>query len=68
MKPTKIDINAAQYYMRQAFEEGFRAAGGNRGQSVISPERGKWFDSWVVSKTRATLVSNGAIDGTEGYK
>lgn len=64
---TKIDAGVAQYLMRQAFEEGYRAAGGS-GVSSANPDKGKWFDHWLTSKTRAMLVANGIIDGTEGYK
>lgn len=68
MKVTKVDVNVAQYLMRQAFEEGFRAAGGSRGVSNINPDKGAWFDKWITSKTRAMLVANGVISGQEGYK
>lgn len=65
---TKIDVGIAQYLMRQAYEEGFRSAGGGRGVSKINPNKGAWFDGWVVSQTRAMLVANGIIDQEVTYK
>lgn len=62
MKIKKIDAHLAQYFMRQAFEEGFRAAYHGR----VSKEA--WFPHWLNSQTRATLVANGLITGQEGYK
>lgn len=67
-KITKIDIDLAQYYMRQGFEEGFRAANGDRGHSTINPEKGQWFDHWLLSKTRAMLVANGVISGKDKWR
>ncbi len=66
-KIKKVNVDIAQYLMRQAFEEGYRSAGGV-GKSSINPVKGKWFDHWISSQTRAVLVANGIIDGTEGYK
>lgn len=59
---SKIDAGVAQYFMRQAFEEGYRAANGGDGRSKINPDKGQWFDHWVTSQTRAVLVANGLID------
>lgn len=56
MRTTKIDAQIAQYFMRQAFEEGYRAA---RGPNVTKDD---WFPWWVKSQTRAALVANGIID------
>ena len=67
-KIRKIDAEIAQYYMRQAFEEGYRAATTNAEKSIIDPKKGKWFDHWLTSQTRAVLVENGLITGLEGYK
>lgn len=67
MRTTKVNTEVAQYLMRQSFEEGFRAAGGS-GKSRLNPSKGKWFDYWVQSKTRAMLIANGVITGQEGYK
>lgn len=67
-KITKIDIDLAQYYIRQGFEEGFLAASGNRGQSKVTPEKGTWFDHWLLSRTRAMLVANGVISGKDKWR
>lgn len=68
MRVKKINVDIAQYLIRQAFEEGFRYADSERGQSKSNPEKGKWFDAWVISQTRAMLVANGVIDKEVGYK
>jgi len=57
-----------QWEVRAAFEAGYTAAGGDRRQSVNRPEKGKWFDEWLVSKSRAFLVANGLMAGDEGWK
>lgn len=64
----KVNIDIAQFLMRQAFEEGYKAAGGLPGRSVANSEKGKWFDFWIVSKTRAILVSNGVISGKDTWR
>ena len=63
-RPTKIRADVAQYYMRQAFEEGFRAAY----HGHIRPTKDMWFHHWLASQTRGVLVANGLITGKEGYK
>jgi hypothetical protein len=62
MRVSKIDAQLAQYYMRQAFEEGYRAAD----QSSVTKE--DWFPHWCNSQTRDVLLRNGLITGLEGYK
>ena len=66
-KIRKVSADITQYYIRQAYNEGYNAAN-PRGQSSIDPKKGKWFDHWMVSRTRQTLVENGLITGREGYK
>ena len=66
-KIRKVSADIAQYYIRQAFNEGYNAAH-PRGQSSIDPKKGKWFDHWLQSQTRRVLVENGLITGLEGYK
>ena len=68
MKIKKINVEIAQFFMRQAFEEGFRAAGGLRGISRTNPNKGRWFDSWMKSKTRSMLVENGVISGDDAWR
>ena len=50
-----------QFYMRLAFEEGYRAG---------DPDtvRNEWRHHWKQSQGRAFLVDNGLITGDEGYK
>ena len=66
-KIRKVSADIAQYYIRQAYNEGYNAAN-PRGQSSIYPNKGKWFDHWMQSQTRKVLVHNGLITGNEGYK
>jgi hypothetical protein len=61
-KVRKVNADIAQYYMRQAFEEGYRAAHGGK------VTKADWFPHWLKSQTRAVLVANGLITGLEGYK
>ena len=63
-KIRKVSADIAQYYMRQAFEEGFRAAY----QGQAKPTKNVWFPHWLNSRTRQTLVENRLITGNEGYK
>ena len=51
-----------QYYMRMAFEEGYRA--GNIG--VTEPN--EWRGDWMKSTGRRFLLENGLISGLDGYK
>lgn len=62
VKPTKVNAGIAQYLMRQAFEEGFRAVYGD------TATKEAWFPHWLASQTRAMLIANGLITGKEGYK
>lgn len=57
-----------QWEVRAAFEAGYTAAGVGRGVSNMNPQNGKWFDHWLVSKSRAFLVNNGLMTGSEGFK
>ena len=51
-----------QYYMRLAFEEGYRA--GNIG--ITKPN--EWRADWVNSTGRRFLLENGLISGKDAYK
>ena len=75
MKPQSRGFYAAdpvfqrlQWEVRAAFEDGYTAAGGERGQSSINPQKGKWFDHWFTSRSREFLMANGLMTGEEGYK
>lgn len=67
-KVTKVNTDVVQWAVRSAYEEGYRAACGERGVSRFNPDKGQWFDHWITSKTRAMLIENGVISGEEGYK
>ena len=51
-----------QYYMRMAFEEGYRA--GNIG--VTQPN--EWRVDWLKSAPRKWLVDNGLISGKDAWR
>lgn len=57
-----------QWEIRAAYEAGYTAAGVVRGESQINATKGKWFDHWINSKSRAFLVANGLMTGDEVYK
>lgn len=57
-----------QWEVRAAFEAGYTAAGVDRGQSSMNPQKGKWFDHWIASKSRAFLVANGLMTGEDTYR
>lgn len=62
VKVRKVNADIAQYYMRQGFEEGFRAA------SSGPVKKADWFPHWLKSQTRAVLVANGLITNKDWYK
>ena len=66
--PVKVSTEFTQWAIRNAFEEGYRAAKNERGMSVFNPNKGKWFDAWVTSKARAMLVTAGVINSEVTYK
>lgn len=57
-----------QWEIRTAYEAGYTASGVDRGQSSINPEKGKWFDHWINSKSRAFLIANDIISGEDEYR
>lgn len=57
-----------QWEIRAAFEAGYMACNHERGKSTINHSKGKWFDHWINSKSRAFLVANNLMTGDEGYK
>jgi hypothetical protein len=50
-----------QYYVRLAFEEGYRAA-------KPATVKNEWKPDWFNSTGRNFLLDNGLITGNEGYK
>ena len=59
--------NRMQWEIRRAFELGF-SANGPRGQSIVDPKKGAWFDAWLMSPSRQFLIANNMMTGDEGYK
>jgi len=57
-----------QWEVRAAYEAGYTASGVSRGQSIINPTKGAWFDHWINSKSRAFLIANNLMTGEETYK
>ena len=57
-----------QYEIRSAFEEGWRAAGGNPIRSPSEKSPVGWRLAWIGSKARAFLVANGIITGKVTWK
>lgn len=51
-----------QYYMRMAFEEGYRA--GNIGVT----QSNEWREDWLKSAPRKWLVDNGFISGKDAWR
>ena len=68
MKVTKVNMDTVQWLVRSAYEEGYRAADGQRGKSKLNPKKGKWFDSWFFSNARSKLIQNGVISGEDDYR
>lgn len=61
-------FKALQNKARQAFEEGWRAAGGDSVRSPYKePPRG-WRKAWMQCETRKWLVENGVISGKDTWK
>lgn len=64
----KIDPNAVQWLVRSAYEEAWRAAGGDPSQSHHADEPKGWRLAWLGSKVRSVLIRNGMISGEDSYK
>ena len=58
---TDLVFQQFQFYMRLAFEEGYRAG---KPDTV----RNEWRDYWQRATARKFLLDNGLITGNEGYK
>lgn len=61
-------IQRLQWEVRNAYYLGFTAADPERGQSNINPQKGKWFDHWLLSKPRQMLVGWGVISEKDDYR
>ena len=57
-----------QYEIRAAFEEGWRAAGGDPIRSPAEQEPVGWRLAWINSAARRFLVANGVNTGRVKWK
>lgn len=57
-----------QYEIRAAFEEGWRAAGGDPIRSPADQVAVGWRRAWIESTARAFLVANGINPGNVTWK
>ncbi len=57
-----------QFEIRAAYEEGWRAAGGDPVRSPSAQEPVGWRLAWMNSKARAFLVANGINTGKVHWK
>lgn len=57
-----------QYEIRAAFEEGWRAAGGDPIRSPAGQVAVGWRRAWIESTARAFLVANGINPGNVSWK
>ena len=57
-----------QWEIRRAFEEGWRAAGGDPVRSPAEQEPKGWRLAWMSSKAREFLVANGINTGRVNFK
>lgn len=61
-------VQRLQWEVRNAYCLGYTAAKPGRGQSKINPEKGEWFDHWLLSKSRQMLVNWGVISEKDTYR
>lgn len=57
-----------QWLVRAAFEEAWRAAGGDPAKSPHDAEPVGWRAAWMKSTARNILVRNGIISGQDTYR
>lgn len=63
-----FDPQRVQWLVRSAFEEAWRAAGGDPAQSPHDAEPVGWRAAWMRSTARNILVRNGIISGQDSYR
>lgn len=57
-----------QFLARAAFEQGWRAGGGDPVSSPFKEPAVGWRLAWLKSEARAFLVENGLINGDDTWK
>lgn len=57
-----------QFEVRRAFEEGWRAAGGDPVRSPSFDQPVGWRMAWIGSSARKFLIENGIITGKVTWK
>lgn len=63
-----VEAVMMQHKLRAAFEEGWRAAGGDPVQSPWNQEPRGWRAAWIKSETRQWLVAAGILSGEETWR
>lgn len=61
-------FNRMQWEMRSCYEESWRQAGGDPVDSHHTEAPVGWRLSWLNSKARAFLVTNGLISGKDAWR
>lgn len=61
-------VQRMQYEIRAAYEEAWRAAGGDPVQSPHTQEPKGWRLAWMGSRARKFLINNGIIQEGLGWK
>ena len=67
-KPRGLSQDTVQWLVRSAYEEGWRAGGGDPAVSHHAAAPVGWRAAWMCSESRNTLVRNGMISGKDAYK
>lgn len=63
-----LDPQSVQWLVRNAYEEGWREAGGDDSVSHHSQPAVGWRSAWMLSKARSILKRQGMITGEDSYK
>lgn len=67
-KSSGIDPDQVQWFVRSAFEEGWRMAGGDPATSPHFKDPVGWRAAWMKSSARSILTRNGMISGKDSWK
>lgn len=67
-KPRGLSQDTVQWLVRSAYEEGWRAGGGDPVVSHHADAPVGWRAALVGSDSRNTLLRNGMISGKDAYK
>ena len=67
-KTRGLSHDTVQWLVRSAYEEGWRAGGGDPAVSHHAEAPVGWRAAWMGSESRNTLMRNGMISGKDAYK